>query len=457
MKQIFILILAALCVLAGCATPLTTAVEKRDIQEIKALLDSGANINEPGGDPAFTPLIFAIRYKYFDVAKLLIERGADVNFSSPLTYAAEAGDINMVNLLIEKGADVNLNQGMGPPLTEAARHGKFAIIERLLEKGADLEYTLAWCEQTSSNYMGLLRDYYAPCVTTLRSVKAKRETSVQQAAKSRDLTNKDVKLQLGQPASDVDTPPSRRVKTNANAYAIVIGIEQYRQKLPRADYATHDARIVTDYLTKVLGYPEENVVTLLNEHASNVDLAKYFEKWLPNNVETGSTVFVYFSGHGAPDLKSGGAYLVPYDGDPSFIAETGYSLKRMYDALGKLPAKEIVVALDSCFSGAGGRSVLAKGARPLVMNLGNIPVTTRNMTIMTAASGDQISSTYEEKGHGLFTYFMLKGIKDEDVLKKDGSIAIHSLFSYLKPQVERMARRQYNNEQSPQLISSDNQ
>ena len=164
--------------------------------------------------------------------------------------------------------------------------------------------------------------------------------------------NKDIKLPLGQPASDVDTPPSRRVKTNANAYAIVIGIEQYRQKLPRADYATHDARIVTDYLTKVLGYPEENVVTLLNEYASNVDLAKYFEKWLPNNVETGSTVFVYFSGHGAPDLKSGGAYLVPYDGDPSFIAETGYSLKRMYDA-GKLPAREIVVA-GFLFSGAGG-------------------------------------------------------------------------------------------------------
>jgi hypothetical protein len=388
------------------------------------------------------------------VARLLIERGADVNFNTPLQYAAEAGDINMVNLLIEKGADVNFIS-YGSPLSEAAKHGKNAIVELLLKKGADLDYALAFCEEKSTDW--LWGANYVRCLSTLRSIKAKRETSVQQAAKSRDLTNRDVKLQLGQPASDVDTPPSRRVKTNANAYAIVIGIEQYRQKLPRADYATHDARIVTDYLTKVLGYPEENVVTLLNEHASNVDLAKYFEKWLPNNVETGSTLFVYFSGHGAPDPKSGGAYLVPYDGDPSFIAETGYSLKRMYDALGKLPAREIVVALDSCFSGAGGRSVLAKGARPLVMNLGNLPVTTRNMTIMTAASGDQISSTYEEKGHGLFTYFMLKGIKDEDVLKKDGSIAIHSLFSYLKPQVERIARRQYNNEQSPQLISSDNQ
>ena len=124
----------------------------------------------------------------------------------------------------------------------------------------------------------------------------------------------------------------------------------------------------------------------------------------------------------------------------------------MYDALGKLPAKEIVVALDSCFSGAGGRSVLAKGARPLVMNLQISTVPAGNMKIIAAASGDQISSTYEEKGHGLFTYFMLKGIKNEDVVNQDGSIKIDCLFGYLKPQVERIARKQYNNEQSPQLI-----
>ena len=180
MKQIFILILAALCVLAGCATPLTTAVEKRDIQEIKALLDSGANINEPGGDPAFTPLIFAIRYKYFDVAKLLIERGADVNFSSPLTYAAEAGDINMVNLLIEKGADVNFISGDGSPLVAAARQGKNAVVERLLEKGADLDAALTVCTQQSTDW--LWGANYAPCVAILKSIKAKRETQVQQAA-----------------------------------------------------------------------------------------------------------------------------------------------------------------------------------------------------------------------------------------------------------------------------------
>src|SRR6185369_2222425 len=107
--------------------------------------------------------------------------------------------------------------------------------------------------------------------------------------------------------SDIDELPVVKVKSNNKSYAIVIGIEQYRQKLPKADFATQDARLVADYLTKALGYPEENVITLLNENATNVDLVKYFEKWLPNNVEKGGTVFVYYSGHGAPEPKSGSA------------------------------------------------------------------------------------------------------------------------------------------------------
>ena len=251
--------------------------------------------------------------------------------------------------------------------------------------------------------------------------------------------------------SDVDELPAVKVQPDKNAYAVVIGIENYRQKLPRADHATHDARTVSEYLVKAMGYPEENVVTLLNETALKSDLEKYFDRWLSNNVEDNARVFIYFSGHGAPSTKTGDAYLVPYDGDPTFIAETGYPLARLYGALGKLKAKEIVVVLDSCFSGSGGRSVIAKGAKPLVITV-NAPSIQKNTAVLTASSADQISSAYEEKHHGLLTYFLLKGIKEENVLKPDGSVAIAELFSYVKPQVERIARKQFNNEQTPQLF-----
>lgn len=251
--------------------------------------------------------------------------------------------------------------------------------------------------------------------------------------------------------SDIDKLPGALSKTRGNAYAVVIGVEQYRQKLPGADFAIQDAKLVAEYLTNALGYREENVIILTSDRAAKSDFEKYFEKWLPNNVEPGSTVFVYYSGHGAPNPRTGDAYLVPYDGDPAFIDETGYSLKRMYAALGRLPAKEIIVALDSCFSGAGGRSVIAKGSRPLVMNMQKTAVP-KNMIVLSASAGDQTSSTYDEKGHGLFTYFLLKGIKNEDVVRQDGSLDVSTLFDYIKPQVSSVARKKYNNEQTPQLI-----
>ena len=171
-------------------------------------------------------------------------------------------------------------------------------------------------------------------------------------------------------------------------------------------------------------------------------------------MRTGSTVFNYFSGLGTSNPETGDVFLVPYDGDPSFIDQTGYSLKRMNDALRKLPAKEIIVVLDSCFSGAGGKSILVDGARPLAINLQNSFVLSRGMTVLAAASGNEACSSYQAKGHSLFTYYMLRGIHEEDVMGPDGSLDIRDLFGYARPQVERIAKKKNKSVQSPLLIES---
>ncbi|TSA00842.1 MAG: caspase family protein [Nitrospiraceae bacterium] len=255
-------------------------------------------------------------------------------------------------------------------------------------------------------------------------------------------------------ASDVDTLPSATAKQKKNAYAVVIGIEQYRQKLPRADFAAHDAKIVGEYLTKVMGYPEENVVVRLNDKAAKTDLEKYLEEWLQGKVKANDSVFVYYSGHGAPNTKTGEPYLVPYDGDPAFIESTTYPLKRLYAAMDKLPAKEVVVMLDSCFSGAGGRSVIAKGMRPMMLSIENPVLASGKTMVLAASSGTQTSSTFEEKSHGLLTYYFLKGLQGDGDLNKDGKIDMAELYEYVRPNVERIARNQYNNEQTPQLLAS---
>jgi len=243
-------------------------------------------------------------------------------------------------------------------------------------------------------------------------------------------------------AADEDVlPPARPPRPHA--YAVVVGVERYRETLPRADYAEADARLTAEYFKRVLGVPEENLALLVNDRATKSDFEKYFERWLPNRVEPGDEVYVYFSGHGAPDARNGDSYLVPFDADPTYIAETGYPIKRLYAQLAKLPAKRVLLAMDSCFSGAGGRSVIAKGARPLVVNVKDaVP---RGITVITASSGEQISNTYEEKKHGLFTYFFLEGLRS----KGDD---FRGVYDALRPRVSRIARRDYNSDQDPQFM-----
>lgn len=236
-----------------------------------------------------------------------------------------------------------------------------------------------------------------------------------------------------------------------NRYAIIMGIEQYREQIPKAEFATKDAKAMAQFLTTQAGYREENVIVRLNEQATKSDMEKYFEAWLKNNVDANASLFVYFSGHGAPKAESGEAYIVPYDGDPAFIEQTGYPLKRLYQTLEKLPTSNIIVMLDSCFSGTGGRSVMAKGTKPMALTVEGMAASAKAV-VMAATSGSHLSLADQDKGHGLFTYFALQGMGGDADGNGDGAIDVQELFEYLKPQVQRVARRVYNTEQVPQLI-----
>ncbi len=423
--------------LTGCATPLGTAVEQGDLKGARLLLDQGKDVNEKdacGWNAEETALFCAVAAGNVQAVSLLLDRGAEVNAktawqATPLDSAVGSGNVQMVQLLLQRGAETNSAQ------VQVCDHGGFDI-----DTCTSLQY---------AKHKG-----YTKIVRLLEQAEEK-ELAKLGVPSSSPTAPAGVQSEMpSQAGSEVDRVPSLPGRLRKDAYAVVVGIEQYRQRLPKADFAANDAKVMADYLTKVMGYEEENVALLLNERAAKTDLEKYVEHWLPKRVEPGDSVFIYFSGHGAPNPKTGDAYLVPYDGDPAFVDATGYPLKRLYEQVGKLPAKEVVVMLDSCFSGAGGRSVIAKGMRPMVLSVEN-PVLAGGKTVVLAASqGDQVSSTYDQKGHGLLTYYFLKGLQGEADKNKDGSIDLAEVFAYVKPQVERKARREFNNEQTPQLLGS---
>ncbi|OIO06250.1 MAG: hypothetical protein AUJ52_12600 [Elusimicrobia bacterium CG1_02_63_36] len=247
--------------------------------------------------------------------------------------------------------------------------------------------------------------------------------------------------------SDVDSP-GYRAPQRPNDFAVVIGIDGYKD-LPRAEFAERDAEAAASHFA-ALGVPKRHIVSLYGENATRTGLTKYLEEWLPRNAKPESTVYFFFSGHGAPDPKTGAAYLVPWDGDASFLKSTAYPLDKLYSELGKLPAKRVVVALDACFSGAGGRSVLAKGARPLVTKVRLASRPLKNLTMLTASAGDEITTTLDAQGHGVFTYYLLKGLQGA-AADASGTITATGLYEYLRPKVQEEARLQ-NREQTPSLF-----
>ncbi|MBI5241699.1 MAG: caspase family protein, partial [Elusimicrobia bacterium] len=243
--------------------------------------------------------------------------------------------------------------------------------------------------------------------------------------------------------SDVDAPRYASAPRPED-FAVVVGIENY-SRLPAASHAEHDAEAVKRHLL-ALGLPERNIVMLQGQRAVRSQLAAYLEEWLPKNVRPDSTVFFYYSGHGAPDPKTGQAFLLPWDGDPVFLQSTAYPVKKLYTQLAALKARRTIVALDSCFSGAGGRSVLAPGTKPLVTKMEEMRPE-GEVTLFTASAGDEITGSLDEQGHGMFTYYFLKALDQGKRKAKD-------IYDYLKPKVQDEARRQ-NREQSPAFFGPD--
>lgn len=252
-----------------------------------------------------------------------------------------------------------------------------------------------------------------------------------------------------------DIPPRIKGFERKDAVALIIGIGKYREeKIPAVKYAARDAEVMAKYLENLGGIPKANIQIITNEKASKSDIQAYIEDWLPRRVNENSTVFIYYAGHGAPGEQGKSAYIVPYEGQPDFPSQL-YPLQNMFDSLGKLKAKEVVVLLDSCFSGAKGRSVTHAGARPLVMKPADISPLNNKVIVIAGAAGSQISSDYDRARHGLFTYSILKGLRGEADKERTGAVNLEGLYNYVKATVAEKASLELNRDQTPVLLSSE--
>lgn len=260
------------------------------------------------------------------------------------------------------------------------------------------------------------------------------------------------------PLSDVDrfVLEQKGWRPDPRRWAVVIGIEKYR-KVADAEFASRDAIAVREYVIRVLGVLPEQVFLLLDDEATSAEIHDLVEDRLPQRVQGGDTVFVYFAGHGMPEVTSYKPYLLPADANPGNLHRTAYSLEDFYEALGKLKAERVAVFLDACFSGlrarSGKKELLVPGTRTVFVTKDQPSISSLNLVSLSAADNSQVSNAYREKAHGLFTYFLLKGLSGSAGASGD-RLLLSELAAYVTNQVIQTASRilDKDQQQTPVLL-----
>ena len=244
-------------------------------------------------------------------------------------------------------------------------------------------------------------------------------------------------------------PRKLKAQTNPNAVALIIGIEAY-SRLPQAQYADSDATHFYDYANQSLGVPPHKIKLLTDSKANRLELLKAMRSWMRTEVINGkSDVYIFFAGHGLASADGSKTYLLPADGDRDLLDET--SILRDDLIASAKGAKTITMFLDTCYSG-GTRTneVLLADARPIAI-VPDMKALPSNVTVLAAASGAQLSSTYEAAQQGLFSYWLMKGLEGDADTNKDKKITTGELHEYVVKQVGPMAQRR-NRQQDPQLM-----
>ena len=230
-----------------------------------------------------------------------------------------------------------------------------------------------------------------------------------------------------QPQSDVDINIPTVTTQSDNTFAWIIANEDY-QNVAKVPNALNDGKVFAEYCEKTLGMPKSNIHLVANATYNNIKRELNLMKQIADAYNGEGRFIVYYAGHGLPDESSKTAYLLPIDGYSSDMT-TCYSLNDFYKTLGDLSQSKVVVFLDACFSGSlRGDGMLASARGIAIKAKASVPQ--GNTLVLSAAQGDETAYSYNEKGHGMFTYYLLKKLQETE-----GNVSLGDLFLYIKDNV----------------------
>lgn len=224
-------------------------------------------------------------------------------------------------------------------------------------------------------------------------------------------------------------------KNSSNRIALVIGIKSY-QDIPNTQFGDKDAMVFVDFARENLNIKESNIKYLFNEDARFFEIKK-LSQWLKSKINSKTEVFIFYSGHGANN--EGESLILPSDFSPDLIADSSFTKKGfLNDMVNQYNPNHIYAFFDACFSGLG------REGEQLIAGLRNITIAEEevindNISVFNSASGAEFSNDLSEAKHGLFSYYLMKGLEGEADSNTDRKITSNELFSFIQNNVSNKA------------------
>jgi len=244
------------------------------------------------------------------------------------------------------------------------------------------------------------------------------------------------------------------IKSNqeSNKVALIIGIENYSD-IPKVSYANDDAKFFFEYASTALGVSSDNIKMLIDKDATYIEINKILKKWLKSKIKPGKTdLIIFYAGHGLASKDNKELYLLPQDADPDLLSISAISRTKLFKEIETLKPKTTTFFFDACYTGSSRDDELimadARPVRILDDVNENIP---ENFTIFSATKLNQIASGLKGVDHGIFSYYLMKGLEGKADANKDKDITNGELIAYLEKNVSQKAAER-NREQNPDLI-----
>jgi uncharacterized caspase-like protein len=196
----------------------------------------------------------------------------------------------------------------------------------------------------------------------------------------------------------------------------------------------------------------------LNEQATSTAVKGAFS-WLIDQAGADDLVVIYFAGHGGtakdtsrpPDEADGvDEYLVTYDARTADLFSTAVRDDEMADWLASFQSDHVVVILDSCFASGATRSLEQTGTRAGPGNRVFTDLVGPGRLFLAASQEAELSYEDLALGHGVFTYYLLRGLgalngttTPEADADQDGRVTVEELRTYLEREVTRAKPQQH--------------